>query len=74
MVARRISTAPNFWKKSGQQHISKRQGRLVRQARPRAINDKGQARWNIGSSTYAFTSPFSFNSAAENALFFFWFL
>jgi hypothetical protein len=52
---------PNFWRKS------------ARQARPRAINDKGRARWNIGSSTYAFTSPFSFNSAAENGPFFFWF-
>ena len=27
----------------------------------------------LGAGTYTFTSPFSFNSAAENGLFFFWF-
>jgi hypothetical protein len=49
----RISAAPNFWKKlpenrAGKLHISKAAS-SARQARSRAINDKGQARCSIRS-------------------------
>jgi hypothetical protein len=49
-------------------------GRSARQARPPAINDKGEAPLQHQVlAPYTFSSPYSFSSAAENGPFFFWF-
>jgi hypothetical protein len=53
--------------------ISAQNGQKRRLICPRSITSRGSG---VGQtfSTYTFTSPFSFNSDAENGFFFFWLL